>query len=82
MYDQKSTSQTRLLLVCNSNKLNIVYVDTVYGKPKGFLVVATYVEGHGDLVSRLQTPVTHTVTLVIPIVNLLALSPRDPPNNS
>ena len=31
----------------------------------------TYLEGLGDLVSRLITPITHIVTLVIPVINLL-----------
>ena len=30
-----------------------------------------YLEGQGDLVSRLITPRTHIVTLFIPIINLL-----------
>ena len=34
-----------------------------------------YLEGQGDLVSRLITPVTHIVTLIIPIINLLTKSP-------
>ena len=33
-----------------------------------------YLEGQGDLVSRLITPITHIVTLVIPIINLLTKS--------
>ena len=32
-------------------------------------------EGQGDLVSRLVTPITHIVTLNIPIINLLIKSP-------
>ena len=31
----------------------------------------SYLEGQGDLVRRLVTPITHVVTLVIPIFNLL-----------
>ena len=34
-----------------------------------------YLEGQGDLVSRLITPITHIVTLFIPIINLLTKSP-------
>ena len=34
-----------------------------------------YLEGQGDLVSRLITPITHIVTLIIPIINLLTKSP-------
>ena len=34
-----------------------------------------YLEGQGDLVSRLVTPITHIVTPVIPIINLLTKSP-------
>ena len=34
-------------------------------------------EGQGDLVSRLGTPITHIVTPVIPIINLLT-SPPEP----
>ena len=33
-----------------------------------------YLEGQGGLVSRLRTPVTHIVSLVIPIANLLTKS--------
>ena len=36
-------------------------------------------EGRGDLVSRLITPISHIVTLVILILNLLTRSP-DPPS--
>ena len=32
-------------------------------------------EGQGDLVSRLIAPITRTVTLFIPLINLLAKSP-------
>ena len=35
-----------------------------------------YLEGQGDLVSRSITPITHIVTLPIPIINLLTKSPR------
>ena len=35
----------------------------------------TYLEGQGDLVSRLVSPITHIVTPVIPIINLLTKSP-------
>ena len=31
----------------------------------------TKLEGHGDLVSRLITPITHIVTLLIPILKSL-----------
>ena len=31
--------------------------------------------GSGDLVSRLITPITHIVTLIIPIMNILTKSP-------
>ena len=37
--------------------------------------ITTYLEGRGDLVSRLITHITHIVTLVIPINNLLTKSP-------
>ena len=36
-------------------------------------------EGQGDLVSRLRTPITHTVAPVIPIIQLFTKS-RDPPS--
>ena len=39
-----------------------------------------YLEGHGDLVSRLITFITHIVTLNLPIINLLTKSP-DPPSS-
>ena len=38
-----------------------------------------YLKGQGDLVSRLITPITHIVTLLIPVINLLPKSP-DPPS--
>ena len=41
----------------------------------GFRDLRSYLEGQGDLVSRLITPITHIVTLVIPIINLLTKSP-------
>ena len=31
-----------------------------------------YLEGNGDLVSRLITPISHMITPMIPIINLLA----------
>ena len=34
-----------------------------------------YLEGQGDLISRLITPTTHIVTLIIPVINLLTKSP-------
>ena len=34
-----------------------------------------YLEGQGDLVSRLIAPITYVVTLVIPLINLLTQSP-------
>ena len=37
-----------------------------------------YLEGQGDLVSRLITPRTHIVTPFIPITNLLTKSPWSP----
>ena len=38
------------------------------------LLISSYLEGQGDLVSRLITPITHIVTRVIPVINLLAKS--------
>ena len=35
----------------------------------------SYLEGEGDLVSRLITPITQIVTLVTLIINLLTKSP-------
>ena len=37
-----------------------------------------YVEGQGDLVSRLVSPITHIVAVIILIISLL--SPHDPPS--
>ena len=34
-----------------------------------------YLEGHGDLVGRIITPISHIITPPIPICNLLAKSP-------
>ena len=36
---------------------------------------AHYLEGQGDLLSRLITPITHIVTPIIPIINLIIKSP-------
>ena len=36
---------------------------------------ALCLEGQGDLVSRLITPITHVVTLILPMINLLTKSP-------
>ena len=34
-----------------------------------------YLEGHGDLVFRLITPISHIITPMIPIINPLTKSP-------
>ena len=34
-----------------------------------------YLEGQGDLVGRLRTPITHILTLFIPMIKLLTKSP-------
>ena len=34
-----------------------------------------YLEGQGDLATRLITPITQIVTLLIPLINLLTKSP-------
>ena len=47
----------------------------LYLRPSGF---RAYLEGQGDLVSRLITPITHN-TPNDPIVNLLAKSPDPKP---
>ena len=39
------------------------------------LGLRVYLEGQGDLVSRLVTPITHIVTLLIPFINPLTKSP-------
>ena len=39
------------------------------------LVCGVYLEGQGDLVSRLITSITHIVTPIIPIINLVTKSP-------
>ena len=38
-------------------------------------VWGSFLEGQADLVSRLITPITHIVFLLIPIINLLTKSP-------
>ena len=40
-----------------------------------FFGVRQYLEGQGDLVTRLVTVITHLVTLVNPVINLLTKSP-------
>ena len=42
---------------------------------EGFRLWGVYLEGQGDLVSRLIAPITHIVTLLIPIITLLTKSP-------
>ena len=37
--------------------------------------IGAYLEGQGDFVNRLITPITHVVTLVVPIINLVTKSP-------
>ena len=50
-----------------------------YTRLFGGLQGCYYLEGQGDLVSRLITPITHIVTTILPIINLLTKSP-DPPS--
>ena len=40
-----------------------------------FLRFRGYLEGHRDLVSRLITPITHIITLIIHLIKLLTKSP-------
>ena len=42
--------------------------------PSGYSSDRDYLEGQGDLVGRLITPINHIVTLIIPIINLLTKS--------
>ena len=42
---------------------------------KGPSIYPDYLEGQGDLVSRLKTPIAHIVALIIPIISLLTKSP-------
>ena len=42
---------------------------------RGITWFIAYLEGQGDLVSRLITPITHIVTLVLPLINLVTKSP-------
>ena len=39
------------------------------------LGLGAYLEGQGDLVSRIIAPITHIVTPIVPIINLLTKSP-------
>ena len=48
---------------------------TIKGGIDGNGIKGPYLEGQGDLLSRLITPITHIVTLVIPLINLLTKSP-------
>ena len=54
-----------------------VRVGTVVTWPKKLAQVShkPYLEGQGDLVSRLITPITHIVTLIIPTMNLFTKFP-------
>ena len=44
-------------------------------KIRGEVMLTLYLEGQGDLVSRLITTVSHIVTPIIPIINPLTKSP-------
>ena len=52
--------------------------------PMGFCLIGVKcplkpsLEGHGDLVSRLITPISQIITPIIP--NIILLSPHDPPS--
>ena len=46
-----------------------------------FRVSGPYLEGQGDLVSRLVNPITSTVTLAIPMIDLLAKPPSPLPSS-
>ena len=39
-----------------------------------------YLEGHGDLVSRQRSPISHVTTPIIPIILNYLLSLHDPPS--
>ena len=54
-------------------KIQVEMGTTVQRFRSGF-VLRVYLEGHEDLVSRLVTPLTHIVTPVIPLINLLTKS--------
>ena len=54
-------------------------MDNVRGACNGHLLNNIYLECQGDIVSRLITPMTHIVTPVIPLINLLTKS-LDPPS--
>ena len=43
-------------------------------------MVVDYLEGQGNLVSRLTNLTTHIVTLLTSIINLLTKPPPDPPS--
>ena len=49
------------------------------GRERALAEELVYLEGHGDLVSALITPISHIITPVIPIFNLLTKS-HDPPS--
>ena len=49
----------------------------------GFRIqIRVYLEGRGDLVSRLRTPITHIVNSLIPFINLLTIPVRLTPQTS
>ena len=45
------------------------------GGSSSYIGFRAYLEGQGDLVSRVLTPITHIVTLVLPLILLLTKSP-------
>ena len=47
--------------------------NTLYSDSIG--IILHYLEGQGDLVSRLVTPISHITTPIIPIISLLTKSP-------
>ena len=45
-----------------------------YGRLKG--LQGSYLEGHGDSVSSLMTPISHIITPIVPIITLLTKPPN------
>ena len=57
------------------NDTSIVQVESVQAERVDVSDIAAFLEGQGDLKSRLITPLTHIVTLIIHIIHLLTVSP-------
>ena len=60
------------LLICLHKE---IYISLLLNLALMTLNPKPYLEGHGDLISSLITPIAHIITPIIPIINPLTKSP-------